>query len=593
MIFFKNIFTLKYHPKLIATMAKSTMAGAFAANIMVPAVIAFIVHPFLPKILISIWLFAHFILFIIRIFISKKLLYFSQKPNAKKNIKQYFLASLTTTSLTAGLHASIIWVIYIYQAPDLHLILMTLIIIIMAAGSLSALGSIIIAFILFVCITVIPLVILGLHHNGEMFLILSFILFGYMLLHILFGYRQYLTLRDTVFLKDTFKSIYEKSSDGNMLIKGNRFHDCNEASVKMFGYRTKEELLTTHLSKFMPKYQPDGKRSVIKMLKMVNTALRNGSHSFEWLHQKKTGEPFWTEIVLTKITLNNEELLHGVWRNIEDRKKLEIAKESANKEIAALNKSLEERVNEEVEKNREKDKQLLHQSRLAQMGEMISMIAHQWRQPLAAISAISASIELKAGMGKLDNETAQQKAQDISAFSQHLSKTIDDFRDFFKPTKEKSKISYDELIASVLEIIALSIKNKDIKLLQELNCHDTLFTYPNELKQVIFNLIKNAEDVLIERQIENPYIKISTYTENNKYILEVSDNAGGIPKNIMKNIFDPYFSTKKKKDGTGLGLYMSKTIIEEHCGGKLSVSNGDEGAVFCIIMSKEDRDEND
>ena len=574
-------------------MAKSTMAGAFAANIMVPAVIAFIVHPFLPKILISIWLFAHFILFIIRIFISKKLLYFSQKPNAKKNIKQYFLASLTTTSLTAGLHASIIWVIYIYQAPDLHLILMTLIIIIMAAGSLSALGSIIIAFILFVCITVIPLVILGLHHNGEMFLILSFILFGYMLLHILFGYRQYLTLRDTVFLKDTFKSIYEKSSDGIMLIKGNRFHDCNEASVKMFGYRTKEELLTTHLSKFMPKYQPDGKRSVIKMLKMVNTALKNGSHSFEWLHQKKTGEPFWTEIVLTKITLNNEELLHGVWRNIEDRKKLEIAKESANKEIAALNKSLEERVNEEVEKNREKDKQLLHQSRLAQMGEMISMIAHQWRQPLAAISATSASIELKAGMGKLDNETAQQKACEISDFSQQLSSTIDDFRNFFKPEKVKEKVTFATIIESSIKIVHAELKTNNILVQTDFKCKGSIHVYVNELQQVTLNLIKNAEDALLEKEIKSPTITIRCYSNEHEEILEVCDNAGGIPEEIIDNIFDPYFSTKHKKDGTGLGLYMSKTIIEEHCGGKLSVSNGDEGAVFCIIMSKEDRDEND
>ncbi len=232
---------------------------------------------------------------------------------------------------------------------------------------------------------------------------------------------------------------------------------------------------------------------------------------------------------------------------------------------------------------KEKNKLLTQQSRMAQMGEMISMIAHQWRQPLAAISATSASIELKARLNKLDNDTAQQKAQDISAFSQHLSKTIDDFRDFFKPNKKKIETSYDELITSVLEIIGVSIRNKNIELIQELNCHDRFITYPNELKQVILNLIKNAEDALLEKRIENPYIKIATYTKEDKYILEVSDNAGGVPKNVIDDIFDPYFSTKTKKDGTGLGLYMSKTIIEEHCGGELSVSNDTEGAVFRVV----------
>jgi PAS domain S-box-containing protein len=430
----------------------------------------------------------------------------------------------------------------------------------------------------------IPLISAILYHGGELFNVFAFLLSIFTITILVAGYRQYLTLKNSISLEETFETIYEKSSDGIMLIKENRFHDCNEASVKIFGYSTKEELLTTHLSKFMPKYQPDGKRSVVKMLEMLKIALKNGSHSFEWLHQKKTGEPFWTEIVLTKITLNNEELFHGVWRDIEDRKKLEIAKDSANKEIEALNKNLVQRVNEEVEKNRKKDQQLLQQSRMAQMGEMISMIAHQWRQPLAAISATSASIELKASMDRLDNSTAQQKARDISNFSQHLSGTIDDFRNFFKPNKEKSKTCYNEIIKSVLTIIENSIRNQNIQIIQDLNCHESFTTYTNELRQVVLNLIKNAEDVLIEKKIEHAYIKISTYTENDMYILEVSDNGGGIHEELTEKIFDPYFSTKTKKDGTGLGLYMSKTIIEEHCGGELSVSNGYDGAVFKIQL---------
>jgi len=213
------------------------------------------------------------------------------------------------------------------------------------------------------------------------------------------------------------------------------------------------------------------------------------------------------------------------------------------------------------------------------------MIAHQWRQPLAAISATSASIELKASLNHLDNNTAIQKAQDISSFSQHLSKTIDDFRNFFKPNKQKEETSYDELITSIFKIIAVSIENKNIKLIEELNCHDTFISYPNELKQVILNLIKNAEDVLIEKQIENPYIKISTYKENDKHILEISDNGGGVSKDIINHIFTPYFSTKTQTEGTGLGLYMSKTIIDEHCNGELSTMNTIDGALFKITLN--------
>jgi PAS domain S-box-containing protein len=247
---------------------------------------------------------------------------------------------------------------------------------------------------------------------------------------------------------------------------------------------------------------------------------------------------------------------------------------------------LEEKIKDEIEKSRKKDQAIIQQSRLAQMGEMIAMIAHQWRQPLAAISATSASLELKADMNRLDNETVQQKAQDISRYSQHLSETIDDFRNFFKSDKKREETSYDDLIISVLKIIETSITYYNIQLIQELNYHDTFNTYANEVRQVILNLIKNAEDALIETQRKDPCIKISTYKENDKLILEVSDNAGGIPEDIIDKVFHPYFSTKTKKDGTGLGLYMSKTIIEEHCGGELSVSNGSDGAVFRIILGE-------
>ncbi len=253
-------------------------------------------------------------------------------------------------------------------------------------------------------------------------------------------------------------------------------------------------------------------------------------------------------------------------------------------EIQSLNKSLEDKVKKEVLKNRQKDQQLLQQSRLAQMGEMIAMIAHQWRQPLAAISSTSNAINLKARLNKLDKETSIKLTSNIIEYSHHLSNTIDDFRNFFKSNKEKNEVCFNEIIKSVLNIVGTTIEDNNIKLIQDLNNNDKFLIYSSELKQVILNLLKNSEDILLEKNISNPYIKISTYKQEDKIILEVSDNGGGIEDDIVDSIFDPYFSTKTQKDGTGLGLYMSKTIIEEHCNGELSVSNSEDGAVFSIKL---------
>ncbi|MEA3491437.1 MAG: ATP-binding protein [Campylobacterota bacterium] len=263
---------------------------------------------------------------------------------------------------------------------------------------------------------------------------------------------------------------------------------------------------------------------------------------------------------------------------------LEEKREISLKGIERLNKSLRSRVKLEVDKNRKKDEQIFQQSRLAQMGEMISMIAHQWRQPLAAITATSSLLEVKAELNQVDSAIVKEKAKNISDYAQHLSSTIDDFRDFFKPNKGKSVTSYDQLVDSVLKIMESSIVDQNIELHLELNSHKRFNTYSNEVKQVILNLIKNAEDILLESRVDRAYIKISTYEEDDRYILEVDDNGGGIPESIIENIFDPYFSTKLDKNGTGIGLYMSKMIVEEHCGGVLSASNSSKGARLRIIL---------
>ena len=258
------------------------------------------------------------------------------------------------------------------------------------------------------------------------------------------------------------------------------------------------------------------------------------------------------------------------------------SRREAELKLEYLNKTLEEKIKYEVEKNREKDKQMLQQSKLAQMGEMISMIAHQWRQPLTAIGATTNNLLFKLVMDQYDKKEFEKEISLISDYSQHLSKTIDDFRGFFKTNKSKENTTLEEIVTSTINIIKPSIINQDILLSIEINCKSSINTYPNEIKQVVLNLIKNAEDVLKEKKIRNPSITILTKCINKKRLIIVKDNAGGIPNEIIDKIFEPYFSTKLEKDGTGLGLYMSKIIIEEHCNGILNVTNDKDGAVFTI-----------
>ncbi len=360
------------------------------------------------------------------------------------------------------------------------------------------------------------------------------------------------------------KYVIRSTTDTNGIII-----DVSEAFIDISGY-TKDELIGQPHSIVR---HPDMTKDIYaEMWKVIKTG-KAWSGSLKNL--KKNGTSYWVDARIEPIMdINgNIDSFVAIRQNITDKM-----------ELNKLNQELEQRVKQEVERNREKEQQIIQQSRLAQMGEMISMIAHQWRQPLTAISATSSVIGVKAKLGKLDKDAAIELSDKISKYSLHLSATIDDFREFFKSNKEKKETNYSELIQGVLAIVDASMRNQEIELILELKCEESFSTYPNELKQVILNLIKNAEDVLMEMDREKSYIKLATYKEGDDLILQVSDNGGGVPEEIIDKIFDPYFSTKIQKDGTGLGLYMSKMIVEEHCAGKLTLFNNDDGAVFEIRL---------
>jgi PAS domain S-box-containing protein len=235
---------------------------------------------------------------------------------------------------------------------------------------------------------------------------------------------------------------------------------------------------------------------------------------------------------------------------------------------------------------KEKDEMLINQSRQAAMGEMIGMIAHQWRQPISTISMTANNMLLDYELGELNVTTAKAYAQSISEQIQHLSKTIDDFRNFFKSDKGILKVKIQDIFEQTLTILRDSLNHSNIEVETFYETKNEVNVYPRELMQVFINIINNAKDVLVSNKVKLPLISVKVY-EDEKYINAlICDNGGGIDKKILGKIFEPYFSTKNEKNGTGLGLYMSKMIIEKHLNGAIEVYNSNNGACFTIKLLK-------
>ena len=241
----------------------------------------------------------------------------------------------------------------------------------------------------------------------------------------------------------------------------------------------------------------------------------------------------------------------------------------------------------DITKEKKREELLQIQSKMATMGEMIGNIAHQWRQPLSAISSAASSVDLQSELDILTKEELHQTLNIIIKSTKYLSETIEDFRNFFKSDKEIKEFDLDELISSLDKILLSSLKHNDIdfSLIKSKN-HIHIFGYKNELMQALLNIINNAKDALILNKISNKEIIVNIKDEENDLIIEISDNAGGIPDNILPKIFEPYFTTKHQSQGTGIGLYMTHTIITQHFKGEIKASNYNNGTLFEIKIPK-------
>jgi len=253
-----------------------------------------------------------------------------------------------------------------------------------------------------------------------------------------------------------------------------------------------------------------------------------------------------------------------------------------SKELIELNRDLEERIKEETEKRSEKEKMLIHQSKMAEMGEMIGVIAHQWKQPVNTIALLTDELMMDYEEDLLDDQHIERFQNNIHERLNFMAKTIDNFRNFYKPNKEKELFNIEQTINKSIDIIRPQLKKRAIEITITHN-NQMIEGIEGELQQVILNLVNNAKDALLTNNTQNPMIEIAVNDHHHDVVITVEDNAGGVPDDHLPNIFEPYFSTKGK-NGTGIGLYMVRLIVLESMEGSIRVTNTQKGAKFIITL---------
>lgn len=244
--------------------------------------------------------------------------------------------------------------------------------------------------------------------------------------------------------------------------------------------------------------------------------------------------------------------------------------------------NLENKIQQEITNRSNQEKILVQQSKLAAMGNMLGNIAHQWRQPISEINAILMEVEAVSRFSKLQKEFLLEKISSCYEVTEHMSDTISDFQNFFKPSKQKETFSVNEACNSAISVVAASLKFHHIDLSVKIDEEHSVYGFPREFSHAILNILSNSKDILVERNIQEPKIFVSIKKGKEYSVIRIEDNAGGIDDKNLERIFEPYFTTKHATQGTGIGLYMTKMIVENSMNGHINVQNSEIGALFTI-----------
>ncbi|MGE4296007.1 MAG: PAS domain S-box protein [Campylobacterales bacterium] len=285
------------------------------------------------------------------------------------------------------------------------------------------------------------------------------------------------------------------------------------------------------------------------------------------------GTDFPAEVSLTRLSFGEAAFVCAFVRDITEKSESERQLLEKSKELEALNRNLRLRIDEEVRRGVRQEQLLIQQSKLAAMGEMIGAIAHQWRQPITAIAGAAINLRMQKELGQLDDKGFDAILSGIEAQTQKMSQTISDFMNFFKPGKEAVRFGLRRTVNEVYSLLSAQFVHRGIEFCNDIDADLELCGFRNELEQVILNMLTNARDAFEHRDAAGKTLRLYVTRYDEKIDLIVEDNAGGIDEGILDRICEPYFTTKEPGKGTGIGLYMSKMIIQNSFGGDVVPKN--------------------
>lgn len=376
-----------------------------------------------------------------------------------------------------------------------------------------------------------------------------------------------------------FRLLTDNSMVGVYIVdEEQRFQYVNAALAAMLGYKPDELIGAVG---FLSVIHPDEIPLLVRNYQQrLSGEIPSAHYETRALH--RSGRVVNVEIFATYIDSNDQRSLVGTVIDITARTTAEEQLREHQRALEELNRTLEQRVAAALAVSREKDRMVMQQSRFAAMGEMVASIAHQWRQPLNLLGMSVQALQLAHAKGILTQEFMERHCGKTLEVLKYMSQTIDDFRNFFRPEKDPHLFRLDEAVERVIAFFTSSAEN--IVITTDIRSRATICGHMNELSQVMLNILNNARDVLRERGVAEPAIVVSVTSTSNENQIRVTDNAGGIPEQIIDRVFDPFFSTKGAADGTGLGLYMVKSIVEKSMKGTVSAGNSAVGAEFCITL---------
>jgi PAS domain S-box-containing protein len=372
-----------------------------------------------------------------------------------------------------------------------------------------------------------------------------------------------------------FRHMFESHSAVMMLVDpaGGAIVDANPAAARFYGYeRSAMRSMDIYQINALPRDE---------LRQNVERASVSQQNTFVFPHRLSDGRIRTVEINSSPLKVQGRTLLFSIVQDITERLAAEQQLGLKQAQLEELNRSLEDRIAKAVAELRAKDQLLVTQSREAAMGEMIGNIAHQWRQPLNALGLILANLRDSSRYGELDGPVVEQAVADGTRLVQKMSSTINDFRDFLRPEKEKHAFSALRQVRETLGLLDAGFRNAGIALEVEVESEPTLFGFANEYSQVVVNLVANARQAIQATRTSQGRVTLRLCARGGFGCLTVCDNGGGIPEAILDKIFEPYFSTRE--GGTGIGLYMSRQIVERSLGGRLEVRNVDKGAEFTLL----------